>query len=269
MKIIQVTDVHMVPRGRNLLGLNPRARLEACFADINRNHGDAAYCILTGDLADRGEPAAYVELRELLGGLKLPWRLLIGNHDDRAAFTKAFPSQPLDANGFVQHALDLEAGRLLLLDTNEPGSGAGSYCANRAAWLEAELKRAGEKPVYIFMHHPPFDIGIPSLDRMKLDDADSFADTLTGPADIRHIFFGHVHRPVSGCWRGIPFSALPSTNHQIAADFETVSPMPYCHEPPAYAIVDLDADNTLVHLHRYLDDGEVRHSDGKRVTPEG
>ncbi len=253
MKIIQVTDVHMVPRGRNLLGLNPRARLEACFADINRNHGDAAYCILTGDLADRGEPAAYVELRELLGGLKLPWRLLIGNHDDRAAFTKAFPSQPLDANGFVQHALDLEAGRLLLLDTNEPGSGAGSYCANRAAWLEAELKRAGEKPVYIFMHHPPFDINIPSLDRIRLLEVGELARVLDGCRNIRHLFFGHVHRPVSGSWRGIPFSALRSTVHQVALDFKTPRKVPYSYEPPAYAVVFLEPEQTLVHFHDYLD----------------
>jgi hypothetical protein len=45
--------------------------------------------------------------------------------------------------------------------------------------------------------------------------------------------------------------------------------MPYCHETPAYAIVDLDVDRTLVHLHRYLDDGDIRRSNGERITPGG
>lgn len=257
MKIIQVTDIHMVPPGRNLLGLSPRARLEACFADINRNHGDAACCILTGDLADRGEPAAYDELRDLLDGLKLPWHLMIGNHDDRASFIKAFPRQPLDSNGFVQQALELAAGRLLLLDTNEPGSGAGSYCADRAAWLEAELERAAGRPVYLFMHHPPFDINIPSLDRIKLLEIGELARVLEGRGNIRHLFFGHVHRPVSGSWRGIPFSALRSTVHQVPLDFATKRKVPYSYEPPAYAVIFLEPEQTLVHFHDYLDESSV------------
>ncbi len=269
MRFVQVTDTHVVPRGQSVLGLDPVARLDACIADINRTCDGASFCVFTGDLADRGEPEGYRALRDSLARLELPYYLMVGNHDRRAPFLATFPEAPRDADDFIQFEMETPVGRLLFLDTLDEGRSAGIYCETRRRWLTDRLTGAAASPVYIFMHHPPFDIGIPSLDRMKLDDADSFADTLTGPADIRHIFFGHVHRPVSGCWRGIPFSALPSTNHQIAADFETVSPMPYCHEPPAYAIVDLDADNTLVHLHRYLDDGEVRHSDGKRVTPEG
>ena len=66
MKIIQVSDTHIVPPGRGLWGFDPRARLEACIADVNARHGDADLCILTGDLTDRGEPEAYGELREIL-----------------------------------------------------------------------------------------------------------------------------------------------------------------------------------------------------------
>ena len=268
MRFVQVTDMHVVPRGQSVVGLDPVARLEACIADINRISGDTRFCVFTGDLTDRGEREGYRVLRDCLGRLEVPYHLMVGNHDRRAPFLATFPEAPRDTHGFVQFELQTSVGTLLFLDTLDEGRSAGTYCERRRRWLADRLAEAGSRPVYLFMHHPPFDIGIPSLDRMKLDDVDSFAETLAGRADIRHLFFGHVHRPVSGCWRGIPFSALPSTNHQIAADFETVSPMPYCHEPPAYAIVDLDADRTLVHLHRYLDDGEVRRSDGARITPE-
>jgi 3',5'-cyclic AMP phosphodiesterase CpdA len=257
MKLIQVSDLHLVPPGVRLLGLDPRARLEACIADINENHGDAEFCLFTGDLADRGAPAAYRELREVLATLAVPYRLLVGNHDDRANFRSAFPECPLDENGFVQSVVRSAAGDLVLLDTHEPGTGAGSFCAERQAWLGARLAEAGARPVYLFMHHPPFDIGIPSLDRIRLERPEGFAAALEGAPNIVHLFFGHVHRPVSGNWRGIPFSALRSTVHQVPLDFETEAPVPYNHESPAYAVILIEDGCTVVHHHCYLDDSHV------------
>ena len=58
-KFVHITDTHFVPPGNLLYGLNPIDRLALCVADINRNHSDAAFAILTGDLAHKGEPEAY------------------------------------------------------------------------------------------------------------------------------------------------------------------------------------------------------------------
>ena len=55
MKIIQVTDLHLVKPGATLCGLDPLARLQACITDINQNHCDAELVIFTGDLSDTGE----------------------------------------------------------------------------------------------------------------------------------------------------------------------------------------------------------------------
>ena len=159
----------------------------------------------------------------------------------------------LYANGFVQSVLDTPSGRVLLLDSVEAGNHAGVFCEARAGWLAARLDEADERPVYLFVHHPPFDIGIPSLDRIRLLDPGPLIRALDGRRNVRHLFLGHVHRPVSGTWRGIPFSAVRSTAHQVALDFETESPVPKSHEPPAYAVILLEADRTVVHLHDYLD----------------
>jgi 3',5'-cyclic AMP phosphodiesterase CpdA len=247
MKFVQITDLHLVPDGEELLGFNPLERLSACIADINRHREGVSFCVFTGDLTDRGDRQAYGVLRECLEMLELPYHLMLGNHDRRAAFFDTFPHAPRDENGFVQFQLETEAGRLIFLDTLDEGRSAGLYCDQRRAWLSRRLQEANPDPVYLFMHHPPFDIGIPSLDRIKLDDTHAFATVLRESADIRHLFLGHVHRPVSGSWQGIPFSALPGTNHQIAADFESVSPIPYEHSPSAYGIVHLDAEQTTVH----------------------
>ncbi len=265
MKLIQVSDTHFVPPGRRLLGLDPRARLEACIADINRNHGDAALCLFTGDLVDSGSPEAYQELGKVLAGLEPPFRLLIGNHDDRGNFLATFPEAPSDDNGFVQSVVRGAAGDLILLDTHEPGTAAGRYCARRCAWLRARLEDSEDRPVYLFMHHPPFDIGVPSLDRIRLLEPEGFADAVAGADNVKHIFFGHVHRPVSGSWRGVPFSALRSTVHQVPFDTVTEHPVPYSHDAPAYGVILLEADRVVVHHHDFLND-KALPKDLERIT---
>ncbi len=254
MKLIQISDLHFVPPGLRLLGLDPAARLAACIDDINRHHGDAACCLITGDLADRGAPEAYELLKAALRTLTPPYRLLIGNHDNRDTFRQAFPDSPVDDKGFVQSVVETPAGNLILLDTHVPGSHHGGYDAARCAWLSGQLAAAGRRPVFLFMHHPPFDIGIPSLDRIRLREEAELVEIIAKAKNIRHIFFGHVHRPVSGSWRDIAFSALPSTVHQVPLDFETVTSVPYDHEPPAYAVIEITERQTTVHLHNYLDD---------------
>jgi 3',5'-cyclic-AMP phosphodiesterase len=98
-KFIHITDTHFVPPGNLLYGLNPIDRLAICVADVNRNHADAAYAVITGDLAHKGQPEAYEALKRELDKLVIPYHLLVGNHDDRANFRATFPDAKVDANG--------------------------------------------------------------------------------------------------------------------------------------------------------------------------
>lgn len=251
MKLIHLSDLHMVAPGGRVHGLDPRANLDAAVADINAHHGDAALCIATGDLTHDGTPAAYAALAEALEPLHVPWRLLPGNHDDREALAARFPDVQRDAHGFIQGRVPLEGRRLLLLDTLEPGTHAGSYCERRRQWLDAELAAAAEagEPVYLFLHHPPLDVGMPALDAMRLLDAEPLGDLLTAHGNVRHVFFGHLHRPVAGSWRGIPFTGMRSTTFQMALDMVTADRIAKCYEAPAYGVVLLDDARTVVHLH--------------------
>lgn len=254
MKIIQLTDTHLVPPGNELHGLDPQSRLEACIADICEHHSDAALCIHTGDLAHKGEVAAYKLLREILSELPMPVHYMVGNHDDRNNLREVFPEVTCDEDGFIQSVMDVPVGRLILIDTLEDKEKHGSFCVQRAAWLNAQLHASRDQPVYIFMHHPPFRIGIPSTDRIRLTTgADLLAETIAPFSNIRHIFLGHTHRPVAGSWRNIPISMFRGTNHQVAFDLVQDLPMPRSHEPPAYGVIFINADSVIVHYHDYLD----------------
>ena len=255
MKFIHFTDTHLVAPGKRLHGLDPCARLDACIESMSDMHGDAVLCVHTGDIADGGDPLAYAALRERLSALPMPVHLIVGNHDDREAFLHAFPDAPLDGHGFVQSAVPTEAGVFLLLDTLEPEQGSGgAYCERRMEWLEARLEEARDETIYVFMHHPPFAIGLKGLDAMALEDPEPIGQALLGAGDVRHLFFGHVHRPISGQWHGISFSTLYGTNHQVRFDMEAGSPLPYTAEPPAYSVVLLEPDRVVVHTHHYTAD---------------
>ena len=97
-KIIQITDIHFVSQGKRLHGLDPQERLCACIRDINTHHSDADLCVLTGDLAEKGDIEAYRSLRDCLNMLTIPCHLMIGNHDNRENFLKVFPNAPIDKN---------------------------------------------------------------------------------------------------------------------------------------------------------------------------
>ncbi len=252
MKLIQITDLHLATPGSLLHGLDPLDRLDRCLGDVVDRHPDADICVISGDLTDRGEPAAYQALKSRLQGFPCPVVLMLGNHDDRQNFRTAFPDHPVDGNGFVQTATSTDWGDVLCLDTLASGRREGDLCSDRLDWFRKKLENAGDRRILVFMHHPPFDIGIPRLDVIRLDQPEEFASIVSRLGqNIRHLFFGHVHRPVFGSWNRVPHSALPAINHQVP--YDPVTPvMAYSNEPPAYAVVLADGETIVIHQEFFL-----------------
>lgn len=257
MKIIHLTDPHLVKKGELLYGLDPHERLIQAIESINSNHSDASFCVITGDLAHIADPKAYKALNQALEQLKIPFHLVMGNHDSREVIQKHIPDFPMDENGFMQ-TLFVENNRVfIILDSVQAGTHEGSFCAMRRDWLKSKLERFKGRQVYLFMHHPPFKVFLKSMDRIGITSEDEQALTeMLGQYNVRHIFFGHLHRPVHGTWRGIGFSTLRATNHQVWLDFAADESIPGSKEPPAYAVAFIEDNSVVVHNHDFLDSSE-------------
>lgn len=253
LKFIHLTDPHLVPAPRRLYALDPRERLAAAVADIAQRHRDAAFAVITGDLTHFGEAGAYDDLKAILAPLPLPCHLLLGNHDARPAFCEAFPETPRDPAGFVQYVVETPDLDCILLDSLIGGTDEGELCEQRLAWLDATLAERRGRDLLVFLHHAPLDLGIPGMDLIKLRNAEALGDRLAAHGGVRHIFFGHVHRQIAGSWRGMPFSTLPATAHQVLLQFHVPEEVPGSHEPPAYGVVLVDRDSLVIHTHAYLD----------------
>jgi 3',5'-cyclic AMP phosphodiesterase CpdA len=250
MKIVHLSDLHLTADGGELFGSSPLARLHLAIDSILAAHADTDFCLLTGDLADAGHPAAYAALATALRRLPMPCHLLPGNHDSRPALLQQFPDLPVAGGGFLQAALATPAGRFLLLDTVTAGAPWGCYCATRQAWLAEQLAASGDEALWLVMHHPPLALGIPSMDQFMLRDGEALWSRLAPHRSrIRHLFFGHVHRPLGGSWRGIPFSCTSSPNHQVALDLSTRrgDDVPGCREPAGYALILITGASVVVH----------------------
>jgi 3',5'-cyclic-AMP phosphodiesterase len=250
MKISHITDPHIRPKGQDLYGLDPARRLAIVIDDINTRHSDAALVAITGDLTHIREPDAYENIGNILARLRMPVRLMLGNHDRRPAFRAAFSDYPVDDNGFVQSYFDAPGriGRLLFLDSHEPGWVGGRMCAQRLGWLKARLDEVSDRPVTVFQHHPPLRIAPPHFDHICMTEPKPFLDMLRAhPGGVRHMFLGNIHISLNGTFAdNLPFTAGRGCAHQIILDFHDPAAA-WAAGVPNYNIIMVGDDDLLLH----------------------
>lgn len=264
MKLVHISDIHIHPVP--ILGLDPVASFAACLAHVEQYQADADRIVVTGDLTHRGNPESYARLKEMLDASplkgRLAPRLLVGNHDSRDNFLRAFPEAPRDADGHVQWTEETPAGLFVYMDTALEGSHAGHYGADRQAWLAGVLERAetAGRPVWLFMHHNPVSVHVANADLIGIvEEAELRRLLARHRAVVRHIFFGHCHFTLSGAVDGIPFSAPRSTNHACWPDFSGIaSRMGYGELAPNYNVCFLSEAGTVIHSIDFLDEPKVR-----------
>lgn len=258
MKFVILTDPHFVPPGEMLFGLDPRAHLAQAIQVVNRDHPDIAFVILLGDLTNRGEAAAYSSLAETLGPLNAPLIPMTGNHDSRIALSEALPQADRDACGFIQGLRVFESASIVTLDTLDEagGTGAGLLCADRLAFLESALADApADRPLLVFQHHPPFETGLKAMDRIMLRNPEDEWAAFERIRRPDHLFMGHLHRPISGSWRGIPFHIQRGVSHQVGFDFDNVDGITGSYEGPDYALVEVGPEGVVIHQRPFLFEG--------------
>lgn len=253
MKLIVLSDLHLGAPGQPVNGLDTGARLRAAVDTILVDHADATAVLVAGDLADRGEAAAYRALQDHLAPLTMPCHLTLGNHDDRDTFLSVFGPGLDDAQARVSCALDLGGYRVILLDTSHPGLVGGRLCEGRKGWLAARLDEAADRPVIVVMHHHANRLSLP-VDDIVLEDGAGFAAILNRHDDVRLVLAGHVHLPTAGVWHGLPMVTMAGSHYSVNPQLPGMPGTQRCLEGPAQmAVVLADDDGVTVHFHDYLD----------------
>ena len=245
-KFLVVSDMHFMPSGQLSHAIDTARRFREAVTHINELHLDAEFCILAGDLADRGETEAYQRLAAELEGLKIPYHLTIGNHDDRNRFAEVFGNLANADTGKLDRVVDIHGQRIIILDSVEENEHHGRIAKSQLDWLDARLSEAREAPVIVVMHHNICKLMV-STDGIRLMNGDELAEALSTHKDVRAVVSGHVHLTSAGSYRGIPFTTLSGCHYNI---------MPRRHDPDhraprvdgpgQYAVVWTGEDSTVV-----------------------
>lgn len=257
MKLIHLSDIHLTTAGASIGGRDPRANFQRALRHILNDHADAELTVITGDLSDWGDRDDYLWLKARLAEFPIKTRMCIGNHDRRATFLDVCPELAAP-DGFVQGVYDSSAGRCLFLDTAQPDTHAGRYCATRQSWLEARLtEHAG--PFLLFMHHNPMPTHLAPMDQIRLLDDAVFRQIVHRHRDrIRHIFFGHCHLPLAGSVAGVAATSLRGTNHASYPLFSETAMLSASDLPEAYGVAFFGADYVTVHMVEFGYTGAIR-----------
>ena len=239
MRIAQITDCHIRPEGMLIYGaIDTAAYLARAVEAVNALDPPPDLVLLTGDLVDAGSPAEYARLIAILRPLRAPYFVIPGNHDTREGLRAAFAdhSYLASGNGFINYALEAYPIRLIGLDSIVPGEVWGRLCPVRLAWLDRALAAAPALPTLIFIHHPPFPVGIAHMDEHPFEGALELAALIRRHPNVERLIAGHVHRAIQLRWAGTVASTCPSTAHHFALDFRPDALIAYTLEPPAFQL---------------------------------
>jgi len=216
--IAHISDTHLLAGGRPLYGkVNTIEHLGQALAQLERSIAKPQAIVFTGDLADLGEPDAYVRLREIVEpaaqrmNAQVIW--VMGNHDERPDYSRLLFDEESDAP--QDRVYDVDGLRIISFDTTVPGYHHGEVTDDQLDWLAAVLASPAPHGTLLAVHHPP--IPTPLLEAMgmlELQQQSRLADVIRG-TDVRAILAGHLHYSTHSTFAGIPVSVASATCYTL------------------------------------------------------
>jgi len=213
--LLHISDTHLLAGGGRLYDrVEADRHLRTLFDEFEASGGRPEAIVFTGDLADRGEPEAYAQLRAIVDpaavrlGAQVIW--VMGNHDDRDAFRRGLLGDA--AGGFrpIDRVDDVNGLRVITLDTTVPGHHHGALRGEQLDWLAEELAIPAPHGTILAMHHPPAPSVLDLAVSVELRDQSALAEVVEG-TDIRSIIAGHLHYSSTATFAGIPVSVASAS----------------------------------------------------------
>jgi 3',5'-cyclic-AMP phosphodiesterase len=225
--------------------------------------------MVTGDLVNHGKLEDYRRVRGELDRLLMPYYLAAGNHDQRKSLIEVFNDHSYlkTSDGFLHYSLEDKPLRIVTLDTLEPGTHYGLLCKTRLDWLERVLSEQPDRPTIIFMHHPPFETGMPYPDSLGMRGKQALGEIIRRNPQVEAISSGHTHRDASLRWNGTVAYTVPSSSFSYKLEFHEVDDLDPLLEPIACRVFRWDPTVGLVSHLNYIGPYEYGITEGVPAPP--
>ncbi|GAA1956609.1 3',5'-cyclic adenosine monophosphate phosphodiesterase CpdA [Nocardioides panacihumi] len=241
--VAHLSDTHLLADGRLQYGVvDPERGVLLAIERIARMHPAPDAIVVTGDLADAGEPAAYARLKEIVEpaaaalGAQVVW--VMGNHDERLAYSEGLFGEATDTSQDAVY--DVNGLRIVSLDSTVPGYHHGELTRAQLDWLADVLATPSPHGTLLAMHHPPVPLPMsPAEAVIELYAQHELSEVLRG-SDVRSVLAGHLHYSTYSTLAGIPVSVA-------AASCYTLDPAP---RSALLHAVDGSTSITMTHLYQ-------------------
>jgi 3',5'-cyclic AMP phosphodiesterase CpdA len=194
---------------------NSEALLKKTIADLGAMK-DLDFAIVGGDLLARADPLSLDRAKALLAELKVPYYVILGEHDGPAPLSQgaagdsglavgvsrgsiiwAFQGRGFStAEGYWAHEV-LPGLVVVGLDTVMPGGRGGHVSAQQLAWLDQTLKTYASKSVIVAGHHSlvplhPLDEGA-AWAHMVVDNGAAVREVIERHRNVMMVLSAHHH----------------------------------------------------------------------------
>ena len=250
--IAHVSDVHIDFVGPDAPGgVRSVRRARAVMDYLDRLPYDLDAVLITGDIADHGEPAEYEAARAVLTS-RHPTLICPGNHDERTAFRSHLLRATVDGSSQVapiNQVLRLDRGVIVACDSSVPGKGEGYLDAETLDWLEGVLEQTEpDVPVLVAFHHPPERLHMPFMDEIRQFGAERLAAIGRQYPNIAGYLCGHAHTAAATVFADRPLLVAPGVVSTLRLPWEgQAHPQDLIHtdQPPALAFHVLEDGGRL------------------------
>lgn len=154
-----------------------------------RRHTDAQFCLIVGDLTDKGRPESLRAIRETFARLAMPVHCVPGNHDcdqeeNTRLYADVFP-------GKLNYRFDHGGWQFLGLDSTDGNKWGGSLIQPATlTWLDQNLPALDRyRPTVLFTHFPLVPEVNPRLVPLNAPELVTRFDGW----NLRCAFSGHYH----------------------------------------------------------------------------
>ncbi|MDR0622363.1 MAG: metallophosphoesterase [Deltaproteobacteria bacterium] len=258
MLVAQITDLHILANRAPAYGVCDTSQaLEALEDYLFKLAPPLDALVMTGDLADLGEPEAYAFIARLFARWSIPVLALPGNHDARGPFLRLLgPFCPTPRPDNLSFAFRLGPLNLIMLDDVLEGQHGGHLSPEAGDFLQNELAAEPAAQTILFTHHPPFASGLGVLDE-PFGGLTTLLTLLSQYPGRLSLASGHLHRglvaelPPSAQlpWpRPIRALVAPPVGMPIELEIGPYGGRKFFLGAPGFALHLLDGDRRVSHF---------------------
>jgi 3',5'-cyclic AMP phosphodiesterase CpdA len=193
--------------------------------------------LVTGDIADHGEPAEYERARKVLASPH-PVLMCPGNHDVRGPYREVLLDEP-STGGPINRVHKVAGATFVMCDSTVPGEDHGFLDDETIGWLDRRLAEAPAEPAFVCFHHPPVKLQIPYVDEIRQFREERLAEVVARHPQVVAVLCGHAHTAAATTFAGRPLLVAPGVVSTLTLPWQDGDMADY-DAPPGLAFHILD-----------------------------